>query len=372
MFDQSTHRRKAFTLIELLVVIAIIAIMMAMLLPAIQKVREAANRLVCESNLRQIVIAAHHYANDYGGFPFNAITKNNNQMPFIPFSAGTIPRPGVPGGTQGRQSGLVPLLPYVEQDNLGKLYVYNVDWSDPLNVDNLKEKVKLYRCPSSPATDVDVVAYHTTYIAPGNNAFAPPSVPGSTINILGGPVYPTLSNNSTGWTSDYAPLAQVKTIKNSQGQEIRAFNPILQAVYDPYSPSKGAMRQNGITKFSFIQDGLSNTTLWSEAAGRDMQRYADRVGVPYNANSITGPIWADSDNRLTVTGTDATGRNNIGTGSYCMNTNNLAGDVYSFHNQGANIAFADGSVRFIRQSITIQTMAAIVTANNGETPVLDD
>jgi prepilin-type N-terminal cleavage/methylation domain-containing protein/prepilin-type processing-associated H-X9-DG protein len=366
------RRRWGFTLIELLVVIAIIAILMAMLLPAIQKVREAANRMVCASNLRQITIAAHHWANDHNAaFPFNAITKNNNQIPFIPFDRGTVARPGVDGGTLGRCSGLIPLLPYVEQENLGTLYYYNVDWSDPLNANNLKTNVKLFRCPSSPSDEQGDITYHATYIGPNNLCFAPPNMPGSTTNIYGSPVYPALSTNCTGWSSDYAPIAQIKTIKDANGFEIRAFNPNLQTVYDPYAPSKGAMRQNGPTKFSFIHDGLSNTTLWSEAAGRDQQRYADRVGYPYPSGT-TGPIWADSDNRITVTGTDSTGHNNIGTGPYCMNTNNLSGDVYSFHNQGANIAFCDGSVRFIKQSITIQTLAALVTANNGESPAVED
>jgi prepilin-type processing-associated H-X9-DG protein len=224
---------------------------------------------------------------------------------------------------------------------------------------------KLFRCPSSPAGDALVTPYATTYIAPGNNAFAPPSAPGASTNILGGKVYPTLSNTSTGWTSDYAPLAQVKTTKDATGAEIAYANPLVAKAY-PGTPSKGAMRQNGLTKITEISDGTSNTTLYSEAAGRNLQFFANRQGVAYDATKITGPIWADSDNRLTVTGTDATGTTNFGTGPCAMNCNNLQGDIYSFHSGGANVGFADGSVHFVRDSISIVTLAALVTKSGGE------
>jgi prepilin-type processing-associated H-X9-DG protein len=353
-------------LIELLVVIAIIAVLIGLLLPAVQKIREAAARMSCTNNLKQLGLAAMNYESTYGGLPFNAITKNNNQSPFIPYQQGTVPAPGNTSGTQGRCSGLVPLLPFVEQNNITPLYTYNVDWSDPRNANALTIPFRLFRCPSSPSA-AQVPAYNTTYIAPGNDAFAPPSAASSTVNIFGRPVYPTLRSTSTGWTSDYAPLAQVKTKKDSNGAEIGYANPLVAAAYPSGTiPSKGAMRQNGTTRIVEISDGTSNTTLYSEAAGRHLQYYADRSGVPYDATSITGPIWADSDNRLTVTGTDATGRTNFGTGPCAMNCNNLQGDIYSFHPNGANIAFADGSVRFVQASIPITTLAALVTKAGGE------
>ena len=171
---------------------------------------------------------------------------------------------------------------------------------------------------------------------------------------------------STGWTSDYAPLAQVKNVKNANGFPTGPANPLLAGVYVVIAPSAGAMRQNGPTAITTISDGTSNTTLYSEAAGRNMQCYANRTCVPYDATKITGPIWADSDNRLTVTGSDSTGTTNFGTGPCVMNCNNLQGDIYSFHTGGANVGFADGSVRFMSSSVSIVTLAALVTASSGE------
>src|SRR5262249_14913428 len=110
----------------------------------------------------------------------------------------------------------------------------------------------------------------------------------------------------------------------------------------------------------------SNTTLYSEAAGRDKQCYTGRTCTAYDAGKITGPIWADSDNRITVTGTSADGTGSFGTGPCVMNCNNLQGDIYSFHTGGANIVFADGSVRFVKDSVSISLLAAMVTKGGGE------
>ena len=121
--------RRAFTLIELLVVIAIIGVLIGLLLPAVQKVREASNRTKCKNNLKQIGLALHNYEGVYGTFPMGQRS---------PTSAA---------------NWRVYLFPYIEQENAFKMMNLNYYWNDPVWSGNqiaARTPIKTYKCPANP------------------------------------------------------------------------------------------------------------------------------------------------------------------------------------------------------------------------------
>src|SRR5262245_14953607 len=130
MYHVRLRRDRGFTLIELLVVIAIIGVLIALLLPAVQKVREAANKTQCANNLKQLGLAMHNYQVAHGGFP---------------------PGRGNRTGTNTELHSCVPfILPYIEQEGLHKLYDFTKACDDPANLAATQTPLKILICPSVP------------------------------------------------------------------------------------------------------------------------------------------------------------------------------------------------------------------------------
>jgi prepilin-type N-terminal cleavage/methylation domain-containing protein len=142
-YDATLRRcscRFGFTLIELLVVIAIIGTLIALLLPAVQKVREAANRASCQNNLHQIGLALHSYHDGQGSFPSGYINKPIN--------------PSNPDQTAPGWGWAALLLPYIEQGNLSQQITFSLPVEHPSNLAARTTIVKLYVCPSDRSTGV--------------------------------------------------------------------------------------------------------------------------------------------------------------------------------------------------------------------------
>jgi prepilin-type N-terminal cleavage/methylation domain-containing protein len=131
-------RRRGFTLIELLVVIAILAILIGLLLPAVQKVREAAARMQCSNNLKQMLIGLHNYHSAYGMFPPYYKDYGNPA-----------------GNTSGQGNVFYFLLPYIEQENLFKQIDLQVPWDHPKNAPHFRTVLRTYQHAAIDVTNVN-------------------------------------------------------------------------------------------------------------------------------------------------------------------------------------------------------------------------
>jgi prepilin-type N-terminal cleavage/methylation domain-containing protein len=179
--------RRGFTLIELLVVIAIIAILMAMLLPAIQRVREAANKMLCASNLKQIGVAAHHYHIDFERLPSGQWGPMANLTPYSPPIIGKMRGSGndtVYTDSAQQLGVLAALLPYIELDNVYKqlrdrngfpdgldfglnAVTLNPWWTISENQVWARTRIKLFRCPSDTVEEpLETGAMLTLHVGP--------------------------------------------------------------------------------------------------------------------------------------------------------------------------------------------------------------
>jgi prepilin-type N-terminal cleavage/methylation domain-containing protein/prepilin-type processing-associated H-X9-DG protein len=313
-----SRRRAGVTLIELLVVIGIIAIILGLLLPAIQMIRETAARAECAGNLRQLGIALHNFHDTYRTFPASGWTR-----------AG-------PGNPAGKCVGWRPLtLPFIEQDGLKKLYNVNAHWWEDANLGAAAVAVNTFQCPSVPERR-DVWS-----------AVAHPPRPAMTFRY---PLAPT----------DYEAI---------MGVQPDSINSHLPAPLYNAGNRFAVMHRNSRTRLTDIADGTSATIMVVECAARPLV-FRDRMPVS-TLNNDQGIGWADSEGPFSLDGSSADGSAEgcgpAGGCTFAMNRRN-DNEPYSFHAHGGNFLFADGHAMFVRQSVSLPVFAALCT-RKGREPV---
>jgi prepilin-type N-terminal cleavage/methylation domain-containing protein len=340
---RTSLRADGFTLVELLVVIAIIGVLVALLLPAVQQAREAARRMSCQNNLKQLALALHNHHDVKGTFPPGGMNTGQN-------------------GTACYSTWTIEILPFMEQQALYQQYNQSQFNHHTSNLPVVQTRLPAHECPSDP------VRFKLEQPASG---------PGSGVNYRHGS-YRAVSGmcgNPVGWGAwdTFEPQLWPNNTMD------RAWRGVLHATASAYNgvPAQTALGQGGASvsqlggpeRFSNITDGTSNTLMIGELTFIDVTRRGTFWAYSY-ASYNQSSICLESRQLNHKYGSPTPTPLPNGTG--CAGSPGLYGDQMckrafgSLHNNGINFVHADGSLRFVSYNADITVLRAMATIEGGE------
>jgi prepilin-type N-terminal cleavage/methylation domain-containing protein len=339
--------RQAFTLVELLVVIAIIGILVGLLLPAVQAAREAARRMQCSNNLKQIGLSIHNYESAYKRYPIGSVDDDPKER---------TPRRLWEAGNHRKGTVLVKLLPFVEQGPLFNSLDFRFDvelqlnaaapFNEPTRVNMRNVAMSVYRCPSDGTSQRGLTQQNHLYnysLSIGNNNM---NANGSWCNehpnqsfatraagIIGGNIF----NNGGNGHGHSAPYA------NGSGQ------------------SGVISRCDWSARFGDLTDGTSNTIAGGEILPSCHDHHRGGGGW-YNSNGQ----WTATTPRINFNTCGKQGVNDQANNCFDRRVWMTSGGFKSDHTGGCQFVMGDGSVHFLSQGIDYLTYQQLGSRNDGE------
>ena len=351
------RRSKAFTLVELLVVIAIIGILVAMLLPAVQQVREAARRTQCANNLRQCTLACLLYESANSRFPPG---QNENSNGGSRTSSPVVPRKNSVKSGRRIAWGFF-LMPFIEQQNLYDQFTlpnntdgFDKNWFNSVGPDGtplVSTIIPAYICPSDASPDGE---FNRFWTHEATNAIGDSLHSKANYTVCFG-----ASNQGT--YGFYADLNKSDTDDNMEW---------------------GIFGVNSRTKFEDIGDGTSNVIAMGERASRTevesgvdpKNSTANAYGAIWSGRTVSGHLGTGSGVLSVASSIGVIVSRNKASAALDYGVNGLrpaAGLTSSFHTGGVNVGLADGSVHFLSDDLAFDVLVALAVMADGRTVRID-
>jgi prepilin-type processing-associated H-X9-DG protein/prepilin-type N-terminal cleavage/methylation domain-containing protein len=348
--EETAMKRTGMSLIELLVVIAIIGVLIALLLPAVQMVREAANRASCRNNLEQMGRALHNYHDTWGSFPVGMSVKGTSNL------------------EMGGFCGFVSLLPFLEQDNLFNSWDLNANWYDPPDAALVSTEVKVFYCPSNRSRGVLDMSFLVAFagrplpnlaasdylLCKGANAALceKTQVPPAGRGVFDVNTHTRLTDITDGTSTTFAIGEGAGNNPRFGIRHYWADTTPAQNLFPGQSP--------------FIDQSWSSGPTATQALHSIGLLQGACLGVTALRGGYSPPFDEPMNNPLALPAIDCNnGCTNSGTQPGAYDT--ISG-FRSAHSGGCNFLFCDGSVRFVTDAVSAATYRALSTMAGSDIP----